>query len=86
MTATTFNPPATARELEAAGIEGRRTTVPVPARSRRPRRTRHVARAHRHHRDRGCPCGVEQRIAKIEGLLEGLGLTARATPPTPPPA
>ena len=30
--------------------------------------------------------GVEQRIAKIEGLLEGLGLTARATPPAPPPA
>ena len=30
--------------------------------------------------------GVEQRIAKIEGLLEGLGLTGRATPPAPPPA
>ena len=30
--------------------------------------------------------GVEQRIAKIEGLLEGFGLTRRATPPAPPPA
>ena len=30
--------------------------------------------------------GVEQHIAKIEGLLEGLGLTARVTPPAPPPA
>ena len=29
--------------------------------------------------------GVEQRIAKIEGLLEGLGLTGRAIPPAPPP-
>ena len=82
MTATPFNPPAAARELEAAGIErrqDRRTTIPIPARSRRPGRTRHVARVHRHHRDRGCSCGVEQRIARIEGLLEGPGLTARAT-------
>ena len=30
--------------------------------------------------------GVGQRIARIEGLLEGLGLTARATPPALPPA
>ena len=30
--------------------------------------------------------GVEQRIAKTEGLLEGLGLTGRTTLPAPPPA